>query len=518
MVKSASSHVQPDTGAQPTEETGGSSRRALLAASVAGVAAMFTQPASALRTRRTAPAPTVDPEYRLLKRITNGFTWAEYQSAKTMGFSAYLAKQLNYNTLAEPVVSIDFPESAMTAHELQMCDTPPGATCGAVQGIVGATIVRAALSKRQLFERMTEFWVDHFNINAGKDQHSKWLTPVSNREVMRPNAMGNFITMLNATGIDPAMLHYLDNAYSNKTSPNENYAREVMELHTLGVDSGVYDEPLIQLLALILTGRTFERTTGTPAYGLFQFDAAIHQVGPFTFLGQSINTTPIREAGVAFSILANHPATKTRIATKMCSWLLVENPPATVITAAESAYPDIKSMILAILTVANFDLVSVDQNPKYMRPYHFMLGLLKAVQFNFSPGALTIREGARSLKGYLTAFGMTPHLFGPPTGRPDTIHAWAANQKARMDFAFDLMHDRVLPGSVDPVAVFNTVGGYSLATAGAQVNQIFCAGNMDPAEEIMIQRVADQIGSTWTVSDLADLLALGALSPTFSEI
>ncbi len=76
MVKSAFSHLQSDTGAQPTEETGGSSRRALLAASVAGVAAVFTQPGSVLRTRRTAPAPTADPEYRLLKRITTGFTWA----------------------------------------------------------------------------------------------------------------------------------------------------------------------------------------------------------------------------------------------------------------------------------------------------------------------------------------------------------------------------------------------------------------------------------------------------------
>ena len=114
-----------------------------------------------------------------------------------------------------------------------------------------ATVGRALLSKRQLYEAMVEFWSDHFHIYIRKNQFTPPLKLIDDREVIRPNALGTFRDLLYASARSPAMLVYLDNVRNVKDAPNENYARELMELHTLGVDGGYTQQDVEELVPFL---------------------------------------------------------------------------------------------------------------------------------------------------------------------------------------------------------------------------------------------------------------------------
>ena len=170
--------------------------------------------------------------------------------------------------------------------------------------IQDATIYRAAFSKRQLYERMVEFWSDHFNIDRN---NVGYLKTTDDRDVIRRHAMGRFPELLKSSAHSAAMMEYLDQTSSRRGNINENYAREIMELHSIGVDGG-YTQQDVNELARVLTGWT---VTGM---GVFTYDAGIHDFGPKRVLGKTIPATAPgkglagkAEADAMIEMLALHP-------------------------------------------------------------------------------------------------------------------------------------------------------------------------------------------------------------------
>lgn len=523
-----------DESKETVQKTPKESRRAVMAGGLAGAAALVSAKFARAAPRVVPAMPrvntTVDPIYRLLKRTRYGFTYADYQAAASAGFTSYLDSQIDYTNLTAPPIAQLFPATKFSAAKLYSCSQDPNDPdypCNPVGSLQGATLTRMAQSEQSLYERMVEFWVDHFNINIQEDGRQRYLTPVSNRQVMRRGAMLDFKALLKATARDPAMLNYLDNGVSQCPVPNENYAREIMELHAMGTAPQQYTEQDVQELARILSGWSFQLSTmpnpGEPAFGIYWFKGppsyplpSWHCTGPKMLFGRTIENVniPEREGDTALKYIADHPSTKDFISKKFTSWWLTDNPPQSVIDAVKVAFPSIPNMIRAVLSIANFDAACVDQNPKYLRPSGYVAGLLRATGADFLSGA----NGLRALNAELDKLGQVLHEFGPPTGYPDSIFAWGQAQQVRWSFAIRLLRNQITDVTVNIPQVFASVGGYSQANAGQLVNLILCSGNMDPAEVSAIQRVALTYPANPTDDQLGDLIALGAMGTSFNEI
>jgi hypothetical protein len=274
-------------GAPPGSST---SRRGLLAAGAAALtAAAMLAPKSAdaqvvVRppTRRPPPPPaTGDSLLRLVRRVTNGVTEEELARAKALGYHGYLEYQLKPSAIddgaVESFVSAKYPELAMDGTGLYALDQNL-----LWRELIEATLYRAAFSKRQLYERMVEFWTDHLNIYYPKVNYLKLL---DDRDVVRKHALGTFPDLLRASAHSPAMLEYLDNTRSRGTNSNQNYARELMELHSLGVNGG-YTQTDVEQVTKCLTGWTLQ------GRGVFRFDPTGHDYTAKTVLGTTIATQP----------------------------------------------------------------------------------------------------------------------------------------------------------------------------------------------------------------------------------
>ncbi|MBM3496420.1 MAG: DUF1800 domain-containing protein, partial [Armatimonadetes bacterium] len=213
-----------------------------------------------------------------------------------------------------------------------------------------AAILRAVYSRRQLHEVMVDFWTNHFNIYALKAS-GRELLPAFVETVVRPHAMGNFREMLLATARSPAMLSYLDNERNRKGVVNENYARELMELHTVGVRGG-YAHTDIRELARILTGWTVAEGF---ARGQFRYDRAVHDLGAKRVPFLDIVVPPggdVTEAEAVIGRLARHPSTARYLATKLCRRILGHAPESAVAAAARAyaqSHCAIKPMLRPIL-------------------------------------------------------------------------------------------------------------------------------------------------------------------------
>jgi uncharacterized protein (DUF1800 family) len=352
---------------------------------------------------------------RLVRRTNYGITPAELTRANQLGHDGYLNYQLNYTRIdddaVEATVSQKYPLLSETSDALFSADA------GQIeQQLQQATIYRAAFSQRQLYHRMVEFWTDHFNQDYNKVQY---LLVADQRDVIRTHALGKFPDLLKASAHSASMMAYLDQNASRNTAPNQNYAREIMELHTLGVNGG-YTQTDVAELSRVLTGWTI---TGR---GVFAFNPAIHDWGSKTVLGvaipagaPSLGAAGINEGEQMLNVLANHPSTATFIATKMLRWLLDPNPSAAQIATVAAAYRatggDIKAMIRVIL---NETWVAASPM-KFARPFHFVAASLRAT----NPTVTNIA----TIYNQLSVLGHPIYTWATPDGFPDSIEYWAGN-------------------------------------------------------------------------------------------
>jgi uncharacterized protein (DUF1800 family) len=298
-----------------------------------------------------------------------------------------------------------------------------------------STVTRSLLSKCQLYEAMVEFWTDHFNIYLRKNQHMPFLKVVDDREVIRPHALGKFRDLLWASAHSPAMLVYLDNVENIKGAPNENYAREIMELHTLGVNGG-YTQQDVQELSRAFTGWDVRRRG--PHQGLFFFNAEHHDDGEKMILGHKFPAGQgQQDAEQVLEILISHPSTATFVATKLVRRFVADDPPDALIRQVVQVYlttdGDIKSMLREIFQSAEF----ANAPAKLKRPYTYMISALRVMGGELGIGAI------KALHNWLSLMGQPLYLWPMPNGYPDAASAWAANLLPRWNFALALLHQQI---------------------------------------------------------------------------
>ncbi|MDY7537371.1 DUF1800 domain-containing protein [Undibacterium sp. 5I1] len=322
-------------------------------------------------------------------------------------------------------------------------------------------LARAIESPRQLEEVMVDFWFNHFNIFAGKGLDRALILSYE-RDAIRPNVFGNFRTLLGATAKHPAMLFYLDNWMStsadyqprrgrggkfgqlsptkNKpTGLNENYARELMELHTLGVDGG-YSQKDVTELARMLTGWTFNQRDLVRNGVQFTFNADAHDNGHKVWMGKDINPRGQQEGEFALDILAMHPNTAHHIAFELAQYFVSDNPPEALVNRMAQRYLDTRGEIRPVLEVLFYSPEFFDKTAignKFKTPYQFVLSSARA-------SALPINN-IRPLLGVLSQLGMPLYGSVTPDGYKNTEAAWL-NPDAitrRINFATALASGRL---------------------------------------------------------------------------
>jgi uncharacterized protein (DUF1800 family) len=343
-----------------------------------------------------------------------------------------------------------------------------------------AALLRAVYSERQLFEVMVNFWENHFSIFANKDA-DRFLLTEFDRDTIRPLALGKFRDLLGATARSSAMLYYLDNwqssvqrhypATNDKPARtvggvNENYARELMELHTLGVDGG-YTQKDVQEVARCFTGWTIRKPNEV---GLFFFNPRTHDNGEKMVLGHKIPAGGgISDGDKVLDILASHPSTANFIATKLARHFVGDDPPQTVVNRAAATFlktsGSIRETLRTIITSAEF--FSTDAYRAKMRtPFEYVAAAMRAV------GAET--DADPSVFGWIARMGQP--IFGrtTPDGYPDRAEQWLATGATleRLNFAVALSSNKLKGTHIDPARILNQTDLNSPAAAAHHLSQL----------------------------------------------
>jgi uncharacterized protein (DUF1800 family) len=285
-----------------------------------------------------------------------------------------------------------------------------------------ARLLRAVYSPRQLEEVMVDFWFNHFNVFSGKGI-TRALVASYERDAIRPYVFGSFRAMLGATARHPAMLFYLDNHLSRAGALNENYARELMELHTLGVDGG-YSQKDVTELARMLTGWTFSPAALARRNQGFQFDAARHDRGPKTWLGSVVRQQGEAEGDYALDVLARHPATARHIAYRLAQYFVQDEPPAALVERLARSFTasdgDMRSVLRTLFASAEF-MAPASMGAKFKTPYRYVLSATRAAGV---ADAANAGASVKALQRALAGMGMPLYGCATPDGYKNTEAAW----------------------------------------------------------------------------------------------
>ncbi len=411
-----------------------------------------------------ATASSADPErdarlLHLLSRATFGPTPALLEEVRRVGAEAWLRDQLRPERIADPDLETRlsiYPALPMSFAELianyprrragepQEGIGPPGRIVVEMQA---ALLTRAVHARAQLREVLTDFWLNHFNVFAAEGPLPYMVLPYV-RDAIRPHVLGRFEDLLRATAESPAMLYYLDNYLSSRPRRrgggiNENYARELMELHTLGVDGGQTQRDVIEV-ARAFTGWTFTRPETHDVLG-FLFDPFRHEAGEKVVLGHVIPSGGKDEGDRILTLLAHHPSTAEFIATKLVRRFVSDDPPAALVARARDAFlasdGDLAWVTAVILTAEEF------YDPRYRlakvkSPLEIVASSLRAAGAEVDLGVAAAR--------LVEDLGQGIALARPPTGWPEEAAEFlsAGGMVRRFELAY-----RVATGDIPGIRI-----------------------------------------------------------------
>jgi uncharacterized protein (DUF1800 family) len=436
-------------------------------------------------------------EQHLLSRATYGVRPQDLAEVRRVGIERWLDQQL------EPA-----PKPAVADTPAAPNPTSPAATLsGAVvmrngaqqqpvmmvrvgdvtqniNTLVFSKLDRAVKSERQLEEVMTDFWFNHFNVDFNKNIFVRYAIVDYEQNAIRRHVFGRFEDMLRATAHHAAMMIYLDNAQSvapsaaarpaapNRPTPglNENYARELLELHTLGVNGGYTQQDVIEV-ARALTGWGIYNTTAPVQVGNntaqqirgveFRYFPDHHDAGSKLVLGRALPAgRGMEEGDEILTMLAQHPATAQHIATKLVRHFVADDPPAELVDhlahVFRSTGGDLRAVTRALFTSEEF-YDPRHYRTKVKRPFEFVASVLRV------SGATV--QSSTALVTQLRGFGHLPYSEPAPTGYPTTADAWlsAGAMMGRVRYALDAAHQRVPNVRIDPAAIFGADGAQQLA-------------------------------------------------------
>jgi uncharacterized protein (DUF1800 family) len=366
-----------------------------------------------------------------------------------------------------------------------------------------AKLLRAVYSERQLYEMMVDFWENHFNVFANKDD-DRYLLTSYDRDTIRPFAMGRFRDLLGATAHSPAMLFYLDNWRSSVPRPykatkdkpagtdggfNENYARELMELHTLGVDGGYTQKDVLEV-ARCFSGWTIQKPN---EQGLFLYRPGLHDDGEKIVLGRRI----LPGGGMAdgervLDILATHPATARFIATKLARRFIRDEPPQSIIDRAAAVFlktdGSIRETLRAIVTSPEF-FSDTAYRAKLRSPFEYVAAAMRALQAE--------TDGDRPV---LDAIGrMGQPLFGriTPDGYADRADQWLSSGAmiARLNFAGALAGNRIKGTKIDVARLLPGVDEAKKDSVAAKFIRITVSNDISKGTRTVLDKTLQSLES-----------------------
>jgi uncharacterized protein (DUF1800 family) len=419
-----------------------SRRDALLIGGAAALAGCGRVATEVRRRKKVEPwrEPSDPKTTRLLDRMTFGWSAEEEATYALLGHDQYVERQLKAN-FDEPVeLSLQLQNlDCLRMQAVELMELPRGRV---IQQLQAAAILRGVYSPNQLRERMIDFWSNHFNIYSQK-KDGAFFKGNQEEQIMREHALGSFREMAKKMARSPAMLLYLDNEQNSKEHPNENYARELLELHTLGIYGG-YTQKDIQEVARCLTGWKMEtRYLGgllqgnirPKAKGSFRFDEKVHDDGEKIVLGKRVPAGSGEADGDrVLEIVLDHPATSKHLARKLVMFFTgsrSEALEATVARAYTSSKGDITAMVRPILL--SEELMKGD--PILRRPFDFLCAALRR------SGAIT--DGGPALQDYLRKLGQPMYEWPMPDGYPVDQLSWANTILPRWQFAYDVAFGKI---------------------------------------------------------------------------
>lgn len=433
-----------------------------------------------------AQAAPVNPQLvHLLNRLTLGIRPGEIDRLQQIGVDRYIQQQLNPDSIAEsPIVTEKLARlDAVNLSPVELFQRynpnrhvdgqKPIAEIKKIQQqqarqvtnqAIEARLWRSIYSDRQLQEVMVDFWYNHFNVYAEKGLDRLWVGAYE-QQAIRPYALGKFRDLLGATARHPAMLFYLDNWQNSAPNPNkkgkmrgsnENYARELLELHTLGVDGGYQQDDVINL-AKIFTGWGFKQPGQKVPDGYsFQFNPDRHDFSNKQFLNQSIVGSGIAEGERALDLLAKHPSTARQISFKLAQYFVADHPPKTLVDRLSRRFTatdgDIKLVLDTLFHSPEFWNRKY-YGAKFKTPYQYTISSIRSTGIELNT--------VKPLNSLLTQLGMPVYGCLSPNGYKNTQEAWLNpdSMTRRLNFATNLANGKL------PISAAITTAANSTPTA-----------------------------------------------------
>jgi len=458
----------------------------------------------------------IDPAFHLLSRAAYGPWPGDLDRLRAMGTGNWIEEQLAPENIDDRACDLRARRFETIWHEPGTCYEYKKPVLR--EEITRHTLLRGVYSKRQLFEVMVGFWTDHLNINLEKGD-CIYLKPADDRLVIRAHALGKFKDLIRASATSPAMLVYLDGKENKRATPadvpNENYARELLELHTLGVDGG-YTQSDVFEAARSLTG--WRLRTGWRK-GTVYFDPTMHDDGEKHVLGQLIPAGGgAADLDRLIDIACGHPSTARHIATKLVRRFVSEDVPAALVTRVAEVFTatdgDIKALVRTILGSEEFKAA---RGLKFKRPFQYIVSSLRAL------GADT--HAHQPLIEYLQRMGQGPFQYPTPDGYPDRAAPWLGTLLWRWNFAFALASNTVPTVTVTLDQLASAIGAIA-ATADGAVSGLrpdrlipYFVGRAGSAVELKAlgDYQAQRINQVADANYQAELISLILASPAFQR-
>ncbi|QWT20834.1 DUF1800 domain-containing protein [Bacillus sp. NP157] len=409
-----------------------------------------------------ADAPLSKDDVAWLNRVTFGVDSATIAAYRAEGRERFLDRQLHPRADGLPS-SVKAQVAAFDAMKTPIEQTVPDVTAQyrdlqgkdadvALQGrkdIAGkgaeyaeqaqaAILLQAVYDENQVREQLVWFWLNHFSINA-REARIRWVVADYAEHTIRPRALGKFRDLVIATLKSPAMLQYLNNAQNARDKINENYARELMELHTLGVNSG-YTQADVQNLAKILTGvgvklddkpRNFapDMRQYYVNEGVFEFNPRRHDFSDKVLLGKTIKGSGFDEVEKAVDLIVSQPACATFVSTKMAKYFVSDDPPASLVQAMAKTFRhtdgDIAAVMKTMLTSREF---AASLGKRYKDPTQFLVSSMR-LAYDGKPV-----ENPRPLVNWINQLGQAPFGRTTPDGWPTADSEWSGSGQVAKRF------------------------------------------------------------------------------------
>src|SRR5712691_2707926 len=385
-----------------------------------------------------------------------------------------------------------------------------------------AKVTRAVYSERQLQQVVDDFWFNHFNVFAGKGEDRYYITSYE-RDVIQPHAFGKFKDLLTATAKSPAMLFYLDNflsagprcsqrqaaeramrqqrrrggfgwpprpsanpqqAKKNERGLNENYGRELMELHTLGVDGG-YSQKDVTEVARCFTGWTIDKPR---QYADFKFDDRLHDPDPKYVLGKKIHAGGMRDGEQVIDLLVHHPNTAKFISTKLARRFVSDTPPPALISRMaetfQSSDGDIRAVLKTMIWSPEF-WSRESYHAKIKTPFELVVSEARAVG--------TDVDTPLPLVQWVGRIGEPLYQCQPPTGYSDKAEAWVNTGALlnRLNYSLALAGNKMRGARTDVPSLLGTDSSADAKTALDRAVQVFLGGQAGPTTVETLEKQLD---------------------------